>query len=219
MVRHVRLSFAGYQGHPVPHRFLTQDEDTLHLAVILPGFGYHCDMPLLYFTAAQLVTDGADVLLVDYAYDSNPEYLAANAATREVWLQADVTAAYNAAAAKRPYERITVVAKSLGTRALAHLLASSPAARPWAVWYTPILSDANVARELQRSGSPSLVVVGTADPYYDAVALRAAGQSPGVTVLAIEAADHSLELPGDVVKSARVLADVLQSLRHFLRSG
>ena len=33
------------RSQPVPHRFLRQKKDTHSLAVILPGFGYHADLP------------------------------------------------------------------------------------------------------------------------------------------------------------------------------
>lgn len=186
--------------------------------MIQPGCGYNRDMPVRYFTAEQPVINGADVLQVNCAYDANPDYAAADVATRETWVTADVIAAYNAAAGQRPYKWITVVAKSLGTRALARLPASCPSPRPWTVRYTSIFSDPNVARELRGLESPSLVAVGTGDPYHDAAALGAASWLPGTTTLAIEAAGHALEPLGDIVKSVRVLAGALESLRRFFRS-
>lgn len=149
MVRHLQSSIAGYQGHPVPRRFVVQNEGARRLAVIQPGCGYNRDMPVRYFTAEQPVVNGADVLQVNCAYDANPDYAAADVATRETWVTAAVIAAYNAAAGQRPYKWITVVAKSLGTRALARLPASCPSPRPWTGTYTSIFSDPNVARELR----------------------------------------------------------------------
>ena len=46
MYHSVELSILGHHGVPVPHTFYRQDDDTEHLAMILPGLGYSCDMPL-----------------------------------------------------------------------------------------------------------------------------------------------------------------------------
>jgi hypothetical protein len=34
----------------IPNTFLRQETDTDHLALILPGLNYSCDMPLLYYS-------------------------------------------------------------------------------------------------------------------------------------------------------------------------
>lgn len=37
--------------HSIPNTFLRQDVDTDHLAMVLPGLNYTCDMPLLFYAA------------------------------------------------------------------------------------------------------------------------------------------------------------------------
>jgi len=60
--------------HPIPdNTFFWQEENTDHLALILPGLNYTCDMPLLYYTAQFLIADGADVLQVKYDYTQTPQ--------------------------------------------------------------------------------------------------------------------------------------------------
>ncbi len=133
------LPIRGYRDEAVPNRFHRQDTETDHLALVLPGFGYSCDMPLLYFTVSHLLDRGADVLQVEYDYGRQPDYRALDANARLRWLRADVAAAWQAAVAQRPYRRFTAVGKSLGTRALPELLAAEPRLQDaQTIWFTPV---------------------------------------------------------------------------------
>ena len=68
------LTINGYHGESVPNHLHRQETETDHLALVLPGFGYSCDMPLLYFTVNHLLEGGADVLQVEYQYNERPDY-------------------------------------------------------------------------------------------------------------------------------------------------
>ena len=60
--------------NPMPdNTFFWQEDKTDHLALILPGLNYTCDMPLLYYSAQFLVAEGADVLQVKYDYTQNSQ--------------------------------------------------------------------------------------------------------------------------------------------------
>ena len=104
------LAITGYRNEPVPHRFLRQDEHARHVAILLPGIGYTCDMPLLYYPARLLLARGADVLRVEYAYQQREDFTATTAEEQGRWVVADVTAACHAVLAQRDYEQITFVA-------------------------------------------------------------------------------------------------------------
>jgi hypothetical protein len=133
------LTIRGFHDALVPNRFFRQDAAASHLAIVLPGYGYGCDMPLLYFTVSHLLDQGAEVLQVDYTYSRLPAYRALDTEGQQQWLVADVTAACRMALDQRPYQRITLIGKSLGTRAMAHLLTTEEALQGAAtIWFTPI---------------------------------------------------------------------------------
>ena len=137
------LAIRGQRDEPVPNHFFRQETQADHLAVLLPGYGYTCDMPTLYFTTSHLLDHGADVLQVDYTYSRHPEYGALAESERHRWLLDDVAAAWEAARGQRDYRRLTFVGKSLGTRALPHLLAALPPGQEaHAIWLTPLLREA-----------------------------------------------------------------------------
>lgn len=70
MAEHLTLSITGFEGEPVPIQFLRQDGEAKGLAILLPGLGYTCDMPVFYYTELQFLVGGCDVLRVDYDYRS-----------------------------------------------------------------------------------------------------------------------------------------------------
>ena len=211
------LAIAGYRDEPVPHTFFQQGEATEQVAILLPGLGYTCDMPLLYYASELLLGLGADVLLVEYAYGRRPDFHAASDAEKRHWLFADTAAACRAALAKRPYRKITIVGKSLGTRAMGHLLTTEPAfAGASAIWLTPLLRDDHLLAQIEQSARPSLFVIGTADAHYDRGLVAQVGGATGGAVVVIDGADHSLEIAGDIVGSVRLMERIVRAMQQFL---
>ena len=74
MATSTTLTIQGYRDEPVPNRFLRPDGAIDQLAVLLPGFGYTLDMPLFYYAQNLLLERGWDVLRVEYAYNTHPEF-------------------------------------------------------------------------------------------------------------------------------------------------
>ncbi|MGA4838877.1 hypothetical protein [Streptomyces sp. G45] len=101
-----------------------------------------------------------------------------------------------------------LVGKSLGT-----LACGSAAERSLpAVWLTPLLTSSHVVDSLRRTTAPTLLVGGSADDMWDP---QIADSLPHA-VHEVPAADHALELPGDVAGSIDVLQRVMSRLDQFL---
>ena len=211
------LDIRGYHDEPVPNTFVEQDTETPHLAILLPGFGYTCHMPLLYYSSQLLSASGADVLEIEYAYKQRPDFAAASEEERANWLIGDVTSACQVALDNRSYSRITIVAKSLGTLAQLHLLTqvAIPASAE-AVWLTPVLGYGPFMRQIERWRGRSLFVIGTRDPYYDPALLSRVATATGGETLVIEGADHSMEIEGDIYASLSALEQVIRRIESFL---
>lgn len=83
-----------------------------------------------------------------------------------------------------------------------------------AAWLTPVLTIDHVARSLQRTQAPTLLIGGSADKLWDpriAAAMRH-------DVLEIPAADHALELADDPTGSVDVARQVVARLDRFIGS-
>lgn len=211
MYTFTELQIPGYQGRPVPNSFVRQEQETRHLAFVFPGVGYNGSMPLLYYPARMLTGQGADVLRVDY------DYRRMDPGVREGAFAADVTAAWQAGLAERPYERVTLIGKSLGTLALGHLLATVPDPPPLrSIWLTPLFGDERLRRQALQVRHPAFFAAGTADAHHDAQALAAVQEATGGEALVIEGANHSLELEGDAIGSIHILERVMRAIQAFL---
>jgi dienelactone hydrolase len=210
------LRIAGSGGEPVPNAFLRQRGETAHVGVLLPGFAYTAEMPLFYYAERLLLAAGADVLRVDYRYHQRPGARDLPEQEQDRRLLADARAALDAALAQRPYREITLVGKSLGTLAMAHLLAGEPAAeRVRAVWLTPLLRVAAVREQIQRLARVSLLAIGTADPHHDPGLLDQV-RAAGCEVVVVEGANHGFDVPGDAAASVRAVEQVVLALGTFL---
>lgn len=211
------LDIAGYRGEQVPNTFFRQERSAGHIAILLPGFGYTCDMPLLYYVVLTLLDAGADVLQVEYAYNRRDDFRELPDTERRQWLYADVAAACDAAFGQGMYSLVTLVGKSIGTRAMGHVLtADTRFARARAVWLTPLLRDVHLRAQMCQQRCPSLFAVGTNDPYYDASLLAGVREATGGNAVVIEGGDHSLEIAGDIHGSLDALVAIIRALQTFL---
>ncbi len=211
------LEIHGYRDEQVPNTFFRQQESSDNLAIVLPGFAYTCDMPLLYYPVLSMLDLDADVLQVEYAYYHRENYRELTDDERAQWLFADVTAACDAALPQRAYAGVTLIGKSIGTRALGHLLSTDARLNhARAVWLTPLLRNAQLRTQMQGGKWSSLFVIGTADPHYDATLLAEVQEATGGDAVVIEGADHSLEIAGNLLASLDALMQVVRAFRKFL---
>jgi predicted alpha/beta-hydrolase family hydrolase len=212
-----KLTIQGYREEPVPNRFLRPEGAIDHLAVLMPGLGYTLDMPLFYYAENLLQERGWDVLRVEYAYNTRPEFRTLPEPERDRWLLADTTAAWRAGLGQRTYERVVLIGKSLGTLAMGHLLTmADPPPAVGAVWLTPMLTKERLRQQISRYGGPSLFVIGTADPHFDPAVLEKMQVATTGEAVVVRNADHGMDIPGDPIASVRAVERVVEALSRFL---
>lgn len=214
------LDIKGYRGKPVPHTFFQQDEDAHHVAILLPGMGYSSHMPVLYYPMSIMLALGADVLRVEYEYHRREDFMALRGNERKQWLVADTANACITVLKERSYRDITLIGKSLGTRAMGHLLTTEDSLKhARAIWLTPVLRSEGLRSQIKEWGQPSLFVIGTADPHYNQAHLDEIRESTGSDILIIEGADHSLEIGSDIFKSLGAMEKVIRAVQAYTNSS
>lgn len=155
---------------------------------------------------------GAEVQVIRY-----PQFLvSADAPTEQQWEQASdlLSAAVLEHAAGA--SRVTLLAKSLGTRVIARLPHDLLCADVAAVWLTPVFADTATAEAAAAKPWRSLYVYGTADPACDSTTLTQIVARTGGRVLAIDGGDHGLEVDADVEATVEALARVTREVLRFL---
>ena len=217
MYRIKTLEIRGYGDEPVPHTFYEQEETPSQVALLLPGMGYTSHMPLLYYPARIMLSLGADVLGLEYDYNRREDFMALPGEERKQWLLADVTHACRTVLKGRSYQEITLIGKSLGTRAMGHLLTTDDHLREAnAIWLTPVLRSEKLCRQIKEWGRRSLIVIGTADPHYNQALLDEIQGATDSEMLIVEGADHSLEIGGDVLRSLDAMQKVIRAIQVFV---
>lgn len=211
------LEIRGYRDEPVPHTFYEQEEAPAQVALVLPGMGYTSHMPLLYYPARIMLSAGADVLGLEYDYNRRKDFMALPGEERKQWLLTDVTRACHTILGGRSYQEITLIGKSLGTRAMGHLLTAENQLREAnAIWLTPVLRSERLCTQIKEWGRRSLMVIGTADPHFNQALLDEIQRETDSEMLIIEGADHSLEIGGDMLQSLAAMEKVIRAIQAFV---
>lgn len=210
------LSIRGFGGQAVPNLLLKQQQPASHLALIFPGYNYNGGMPLLYYSGLQLLERGADVLRVEYAYSSQPGFAALPDADKDARIQADAAAALDAALGARAYTQVTLIGKSIGTRAMGEIITDPRLAGARCVWLTPLLKSDRLFGQIESAAQPGLFVMGSADTLYHPARFASLSARAECSGVVIPGADHSLEIGGDFWASFTALQTYLRALEQFL---
>ena len=184
-------------------------EEKPRLAVLLPGIGYTCDKPLLYYSGKLARSLGWEVRPVPYG--GFPEKVRGD---RDRMKQSLDIALAQAEELLRDvdwarYGRILFLSKSIGTVvAAAYAGARGVPARH--VLFTP------VEETFAFPVGEAIAFHGTADPWADTAAIRRRCEAARIPLYTVENANHSLET-GDVEGDIRALEDVMRRVRLYMQ--
>ena len=183
-----------------------------HVALTFPGRRYGAELPVLRYPAQVLRQAGADVAVIDYP----AALVSLDWPTPEQWDDAIRTIAQSVTASIAGASRVTLLAKSLGTRVLGRLPEDLLPADTDALWLTPIFADPDVAEAASRKPWRSLYVYGTADVACVDSAVNRVSAKTGGEVLSIAQGDHSLETEGDVRANLDALVRLTDAVVDFV---
>lgn len=216
-----KLAIQGYRQQAVPNEFLRQNEPAPQprertLGVLFPGLYYTNQNPLMYYTGMALLQLGADVLRVNADY-SRPEYQNAPPDQQAAWLAEDAAAAVQAAQNQGDYGHLVLAGKSLGSLAVAQLLARPVTPGAVVLWLTPLLHLPPLVEVAAHFSGPALFVAGSDDPAFDPQAFRKIQEANGSMAHLVKNANHSLDIPGDVLGSIEQMAATQAVVLDFLK--
>lgn len=178
------------------------------LAVLFPGIGYHCDKPLLYYSARLARAAGYAVLSVHYS--GFPEKVRGD----EEKLRASLQIAHEQARALlapvrwSEWTEIVFIGKSIGTVA-AGRYAAEEGLRVRSILLTPLEETFRCAR------GEAIAFHGTADPWADNDAVASACREAGIPLYLTQGANHSLET-GDIRRDLKTLAETMERIERFI---
>lgn len=210
------LEVAGFKGRGVPNKFIRQPNPSGKLALILPGMGYTCDRPLLYFTSEVLLAKGFDVLQL-WANYSTLEFQELTQTEQSQCLAEDSRALLAAGRGANSYDIFVLGGKSIGTLSLTLLLNQEPGlSSATTFWLTPLFYLPPVVRVLKELQGPAFIAGSDADATFDLDVLSQIMETPHKSSLVVIGGDHSLEIPGNPLQSLQELSRLTESFSTFL---
>lgn len=176
--------------------------------VVFPGAGYSHMGPCIYYPSTGLYENGYELLNIEYDFrknrlesnsqDSYAEYfdfLLSN--IKNLNLSGEVIA----------------FCKSIGTRIVG---SKSNEIFDKVIWSTPSLKDDFVLQSIAELGKRSLVIIGTADPFYSKEKVDELINS-SVSALVIKDADHGLDIDSDLIRSLDEMKNIITKTIEFVK--
>ena len=177
---------------------------------LISGASYLYDHPYFYYSRMALLARDIDVICIHYVTE---DLFSMSDTESNTCMTRRVDAVVSEVLATHTYENVQFIAKSLGTIPLAALLAKPSLQTARFVFLTPVLTE--VAEQIANSSQAGLLVIGTADKFYDEAALETCRTSQ-LTIDIMEGANHSLDQGFEVDQSLAVLGRVVRQIEASL---
>lgn len=181
------------------------------LAIIFPGIGYHKDKPLLYYSSKLMMSEGFDIINIEYhdlphkvkgdAAMMKKAFEIAFAQSEEQLSGVDYSA----------YEEVVFIGKSIGTAVVAKYVAELNV-NAVQVWYTPV--EATFAFEAENV----IAFIGDDDPWSDVARVKSVANDKGIPIYSYPKCNHSLECD-DVLRNIEILDDVIKKTKEYIMSA
>ncbi len=208
------INIIGSEGFNLKNSFFSFGDDYKGLAIFLPGAGYTCDMPVMYYPRKVLLSEQYDALTVEYSFQTRGLMYNPGEMSNSVLIDAEN--AVKAVLEEKTYDNFVLVGKSLSTPIISQLLIKFPQlSNSRAVYLTPVFSkkfNSLTARVKQES----LMIIGTNDPFYKPELISQLEEEKKFKLMVLEGADHGLENRNNCMKSIDYLKDICKGIKDFL---
>ena len=208
-------------GLQIPCVRLSNNKKSNKTALILPGYAYPVDGPLLFYTKLLLVEYDFDVITIDYHYNERESFLKLDIKGKDEYFKKDQLFLADQLMDIIKTKSLLLCGKSLGTTAITvmydHPFIQSRLSSTSYIWYTPAQAWEKLIRILKNEISPSFLVVGDNDPYYNKKHHRALVELPGYREMIIKGAGHLLEEENNMSGSIDNLSSVINRLEKLLK--
>jgi pimeloyl-ACP methyl ester carboxylesterase len=207
----------GRGQYPINNSFAVHEQKQSNLAIVLSGFGYTTQAPVLYYARGILWEKNIDILSIDFRYSEINEFMSLPDADADQWFEDDCEIILNTINSITDYTEIFYIGKSLGTTAMLNMLEIGPKQIPQkCIWLTPGTSSAEIYQYLSTTNIDSLVVAGSLDRFCKQEYIDQIESNPKTRIRIIDGAAHALENPDDTIKSIHLLEEVTNTISDFL---
>ncbi len=207
MIKQSFVEFESFYECQVRNSFLVHDMKSASIAVVFPGRGYTCEMPLLYYASMAALSKGCDVLSLEYGfYKSNKKfaYDDFDKAAKEI---AFIINKCNLDS----YTNIYFISKSLGTLFAGEVSAQLSSYTIKNLFLTPI--EKTIPYMIRRN---CIAVTGSIDKAFPASCIDYVRSNSKSEIVIIDEADHSLEAEFNIHRNMEILQQVIKLCEDFV---
>lgn len=180
------------------------------VVVVFPGAGYSHMGPCLYYPSNFFLDNNYEVINFEYDFRQQRLKDESQESFREYF---DFLLGILEELEIHP-NRIAL-SKSIGTRILGSRDTNFFKQK---IWLTPALKNQFVVDSILNSKSNSLVVIGTADPFYKKDVIKDI-KSHDVHYFEILGADHGLDIDGDILKTLNEMKNIVSCIKDFIHES
>lgn len=206
------------KGQAINYSLVLNQDQTRKLAIFLPGIGYTAKSPLFHYTERLLAEQEYDILRINYDYN-NPLYNEYTMAEIEEAVKQDAKQVIDQVLKGSLYEKFFLVAKSLGTIALANELERKKFKGAKTVWLTPLIKHHDIFEAMKACQNPALSFIGDKDHYYDRSRMEELQANEELDSHVLKDVNHGMDFIGDPLKSIDVLKDVITDIHAFSKKS
>ncbi|MGX7596852.1 alpha/beta family hydrolase [Planococcus plakortidis] len=210
----INRTIQGDKGQAINYSLVLNQDQTRKLAIFLPGIGYTAKSPLFHYTERLLAEQEYDILRINYDY-TNPLYDQYTMAEIDEAVKRDVKQVVDQVLKGSIYEKFFLVAKSLGTIALASELERKKFKGAKTVWLTPLIKHEDVFKAMKECPNPALSFIGDKDHYYAPNRMEELQANSRLDSHVLNEVNHGMDFIGDPLKSIDILKDVITDIRDF----
>jgi len=212
------LNIEGYDGLDLNIWITGKNKNSDHLAIVVPGYVKSVQYPPLHFCAEILLEIGADVLRVERNY-SDTGLLDKTDQEQIKWIEEDAEKILLSGLAFGKYTKLTLIGLSIGTLQLGKMSRKIGQQKVSYIWLGPLLSNAELAKNISAHSSDSLIIMGENDKQ-----LKDFGSSnfrenfAQAEIVTLKGIGHGLEKPGNVDVSLEALNKIIGAVKKFVSS-
>lgn len=206
------------QGQAINYSLVLNQDQTRKLAIFLPGIGYTAKSPLFHYTERLLAEQEYDILRINYDYN-NPLYNEYTMAEIEEAVKQDAKQVIDQVLKGSIYEKFFLVAKSLGTIALANELERKKFKGAKTVWLTPLIKHEDIFQAMKKCQNPALSFIGDKDHYYERSRMEELQANKELDSHVLKDVNHGMDYIGDPLKSIDVLKDIITDILAFSKKS
>lgn len=188
------------------------------LMIILGGYGYTLNHPVLYYAKSTAKELSCDYLGIDFDYKNNPIFLQKADSDKDDYFEEDNILVKEYIKEKsKVYQKIVFIGKSMGTSIIKRLLDDNELLKKSAsVLITPGTEWSSIIKKIVSIDNPIVVIGSISDCNYRVEGLGDIYSRENIMVVEIKDASHALET-GNVVQDLEILKNVISTIKEFVK--